>query len=84
MAVPFKEDFVETQENILSYYYLCQQKKNIFTKNFEQAQSVEERHYWIKQLNKNELELESLKMLLSDYRPQQIPEIQDHPPRYRL
>ena len=75
---------MKTQESLLSYYYCCQQKKALFVKRFEESHSVEERHYWIKQMNKNDLELDAIKNLLSDYRPQALPEIQDQAPQYRI
>lgn len=75
---------MKTQESLLSYYYCCQQKKALFVKRFEESNSVEERHYWIKQMNKNDLEIDALKNLLSDYQPQVLPEIQDQAPRYRI
>ncbi len=75
---------MKTQESLLSYYYCCQQKKVLFVKRFEESTSIEERHYWIKQMNKNDLEIEAIKNLLSDYQPQIHSEIQDQAPQYRI
>jgi len=54
------------QKSLLSLFYSCQQKKFVFIQRFDQAQTLEERYYWLKQMNKNDLEIEAIKILLNE------------------
>lgn len=76
----FKQNLV-TKESLQSHFYFCQQKRHFITQRFDEAQSVEERYHWIKQLNKIDLELEALQVLLFESQPQAI---HDLPPQHRL
>lgn len=58
---------MKAKKDLLSLYYCCQQKKALFIQRFEESSSVEERHYWAKEMASNEAILNHLKKNLNDF-----------------